>query len=45
MNGDSRADALVNGIPGVVWEAYGQPQASEQRINFVSPYVETMLGY
>ena len=40
-----RARALLDGIPGVVWEAFGQPDASQQRIDFVSPYVETMLGY
>jgi len=37
--------ALVDGIPGVVWEAYGQPDAAHQRIDFISPAVETMLGY
>jgi len=42
---EARANALVDGIPGVVWEAYGQPDAAQQRIDFVSPYVETMLGY
>lgn len=40
-----RALALLDGIPGVVWEAYGRPDAAEQRMAFVSPYVETMLGY
>jgi PAS domain S-box-containing protein len=29
----------------VVWEASGRPDATEQRIDFVSPYAETMLGY
>ena len=32
-------------MPGVVWEAWGEPDAATQRINFVSSYVETMLGY
>src|SRR5260370_13766923 len=27
------------------WSAWGQPDASTQRIDFVSDYVETMLGY
>lgn len=40
-----RLTALVANVPGVVWEAWGQPDAETQRINFVSDYVETMLGY
>jgi two-component system cell cycle sensor histidine kinase/response regulator CckA len=35
----------VASVPGVVWEAWGQPDAATQRIDFVSDYVETMLGY
>jgi PAS domain S-box-containing protein len=42
---DRRSSELVAGIPGVVWEAYGQPDAAQQRIDFISPSVETMLGY
>ncbi|MCA1565285.1 MAG: PAS domain S-box protein, partial [Acidobacteria bacterium] len=37
--------AMVGNVPGVVWEAWGVPDESSQRINFVSDYVETMLGY
>ncbi|HEY9405238.1 MAG TPA: PAS domain S-box protein [Pyrinomonadaceae bacterium] len=37
--------AMVANVPGVVWEAWGLPDESSQRINFVSDYVETMLGY
>ena len=29
----------------MVWEAWGQPDAASQRIDFVSNYIETMLGY
>jgi len=36
---------IVASVPGVVWEAWGQPDAATQRIDFVSDYVETMLGY
>ncbi len=36
---------MVARVPGVVWEAWGQPDASSQRIDFVSDYAETMLGY
>jgi PAS domain S-box-containing protein len=40
-----RLDNIVSTVPGVVWEAWGQPDAATQRINFVNDYVETMLGY
>lgn len=38
-------EAIVAGVPGVVWEAWGQPDDAAQRIDFVSGYIETMLGY
>jgi PAS domain S-box-containing protein len=41
----NRLDGILSSVPGVVWEAWGQPDAASQRINFVSDYVETMLGY
>ncbi|HEX8070700.1 MAG TPA: PAS domain S-box protein [Pyrinomonadaceae bacterium] len=37
--------AMVASVPGVVWEAWGQPDAAAQRIDFVSDYVEQLLGY
>ncbi|HEX8140462.1 MAG TPA: PAS domain S-box protein [Pyrinomonadaceae bacterium] len=37
--------AMVSSVPGVVWEAWGEPDDSSQRIDFVSDYVQTMLGY
>ncbi|HKP71784.1 MAG TPA: PAS domain S-box protein, partial [Pyrinomonadaceae bacterium] len=40
-----RLDAIIASVPGVVWEAWGEPDVASQRINFVSDYVETMLGY
>ena len=40
-----RISQLVESVPGVVWEAWGQPDAASQRIDFVSGYVEVMLGY
>ncbi|MDQ1589463.1 MAG: hypothetical protein QOG71_90, partial [Pyrinomonadaceae bacterium] len=40
-----RLDAIITSVPGVVWEAWGVPDESSQRINFVSDYVETLLGY
>ena len=40
-----RLDAIVASVPGVVWEAWGEPDAAQQRIDFVSEHVERMLGY
>lgn len=40
-----RVEDIVEHVPGVVWEAWGKPDASNQRIDFVSNHVETMLGY
>jgi PAS domain S-box-containing protein len=40
-----RLQELVSSVPGIVWEAWGKPDAATQRIDFVSDYVEKMLGY
>ena len=40
-----RLNKLVADVPGVVWEAWGEPDVKSQRIDFVSSYVERMLGY
>lgn len=40
-----RVEDIVAHVPGVVWEAWGEPEADTQRIDFVSNYVEKMLGY
>jgi PAS domain S-box-containing protein len=40
-----RLEEVVADVPGVVWEAWGRPDAASQRIDFVSNYIETMLGY
>jgi PAS domain S-box-containing protein len=40
-----RVSAVVSGVPGVVWEAWGPPDDASQRFGFVSQYAETMLGY
>jgi PAS domain S-box-containing protein len=40
-----RLNNVIANVPGVVWESWGQPDATNQRIDFVSDYVETMLGY
>ncbi len=39
-----RLDNIVGTVPGVVWEAW-QPDAVRQRMDFVSDYVEKLLGY
>jgi PAS domain S-box-containing protein len=40
-----RLNAVISSIPGVVWESWTEPDAEHQRVNFVSDYVERMLGY
>lgn len=40
-----RVADVVAHVPGVVWEAWGKPDAATQRIDFVSGHVEKMLGY
>ena len=40
-----RIEDLVAQVPGVVWEAWGRPDAANQKINFVSSHVEKMVGY
>jgi PAS domain S-box-containing protein len=39
-----RYQAILRNIPGMVWEAKNNPKDG-QRVVFVSPYVEAMLGY
>jgi two-component system, cell cycle sensor histidine kinase and response regulator CckA len=43
-NQRQRLNNIVSNVPGVVWEAWWQPDG-KQRINYVSDYIETMLGY
>lgn len=40
-----RLNDLVATVPGVVWEAWGNPSDPSQPIHFVNSHVETMLGY
>jgi len=40
-----RLNNIIASVPGVVWEAWGEPDAATQQIDFVSDYVEEMLGY
>jgi PAS domain S-box-containing protein len=41
----ARLGEIVANVPGVVWEAWGQPDLQTQRIDFVSGHLRTMLGY
>ncbi len=36
---------FISNVPGVVWEAWGQPDTTEQRMAFVSEFAEPLLGY
>jgi PAS domain S-box-containing protein len=36
---------IVSSVPGVVWEAHGNPDKGSQRIDYVSEHVTRMLGY
>jgi PAS domain S-box-containing protein len=36
---------IVSSVPGVVWEAQGNPETGSQRIDYVSEHVTRMLGY
>lgn len=40
-----RIDNLIANVPGVVWEAYGEPYAPDHKVDFISNYVEKLLGY
>jgi two-component system, cell cycle sensor histidine kinase and response regulator CckA len=40
-----RLNNIVASVPGVVWEAWNDPDPATQRIDFVSDYVESLLGY
>ena len=39
-----RLDAILTNLPSVIWESWNEP-LDGQPLNFVSDYVETMLGY
>ena len=41
----ARLQEIIASIPGIVWEAWGEPDSARQRINYVSDYVQHMLGY
>jgi PAS domain S-box-containing protein len=41
----TRLQEIITSIPGVVWEAWGEPDSANQRIDYVSDYVRDLLGY
>jgi PAS domain S-box-containing protein len=40
-----RIEDIVQHVPGIVWEAWGKPGTGERRVDFISSYIEKMLGY
>jgi two-component system cell cycle sensor histidine kinase/response regulator CckA len=42
---NNRLNTIFASVPGFVWEAWGKPDSTTQHIDFVSGYVERMLGY
>jgi two-component system, cell cycle sensor histidine kinase and response regulator CckA len=40
-----RLKNIIANVPGVVWETRGKPGDGTQRIDFISDYIGTMLGY
>ncbi len=40
-----RLNNIVDNVEGVVWETWRKPDEAAQKIDFISDYVETMLGY
>jgi len=40
-----RLDNLIATVPGVVWEAAGEPGKPDHKLTFVSDYIQDMLGY
>lgn len=40
-----RLEAILNSVPGIVYEGVGNLDTREQEMAFVSRYAETMLGY
>ena len=40
-----RLNDLIANVPGVVWEVWGKTDPGEGKINFVSEYIVSLLGY
>lgn len=44
-NERKRLDKLLSDVPAVVWELWARPDQEKHRVNYVSKYLEDMLGY
>lgn len=42
---ERRMQTMVASMPGVVWEAWGQPDDASQRVDFISDGIHSLLGY
>jgi PAS domain S-box-containing protein len=40
-----RLNTIIGNVPGIVWETWEHPDDARQHTNFVSDYVEALLGY
>nr|MDQ3816912.1 PAS domain S-box protein [Acidobacteriota bacterium] len=40
-----RLNDIISNVPGIVWETWVEPDPASHRTNFITNYVETMLGY
>ena len=40
-----RLEEVLSNVPGVVWETRLEPGTNMRKVEFVSPYVERLLGY
>lgn len=40
-----RLASIIANVPGIVYEAIGTPERGLQRLDYISAYAETMLGY
>lgn len=40
-----RLTTIISNVPGIVFEGSGSPANGRQRMDFISAYVETLLGY
>ncbi|MDB5051478.1 MAG: multi-sensor hybrid histidine kinase, partial [Fibrobacteres bacterium] len=40
-----RLDSIISSVPGIVWEIWRRQDEAAMHLDYVSPYVESMLGY
>lgn len=44
-NERQRLSSIITNVPGIVWEIWRDPDPASQRVDFVSDYVKSILGY